>query len=83
MYIYNGKTIGGAGRLANNLIKHILQNYYGDAIRRNKGDVDQMLKDVVSIMSSETHVSQGSVFVNLNWISFHRKLSFSLDLQLL
>ena len=46
MYIYNGKTKGGAGRLADNLIKHTLPNYYGDAIRRNKGDVDQMLKDM-------------------------------------
>ena len=34
----DGKTIGGKGRLTDQLI-NTLQNYYGDAIRRNKGDV--------------------------------------------
>ena len=32
----DGKTIGGAGRLTDRVINS-LQNYYGDAIRRNKG----------------------------------------------
>ena len=32
----DGKTIGGVGRLTDNRINS-LQNYYGDAIRRNKG----------------------------------------------
>ena len=41
----DGKTIGGAGRLTDRLI-NTLQNYYGDAIRRNKGDLEQMMKAV-------------------------------------
>ena len=41
----DGKTIGGAGRLTDALINS-LQNYYGDAIRRNKGNLDQMIKAV-------------------------------------
>ena len=41
----DGKTIGGAGRLTDALINS-LQNYYGDAIRRNKGDVGGMMRAV-------------------------------------
>ena len=41
----DGKTIGGAGRLTDALINS-LQNYYGDAIRRNKGDLDSMVRGV-------------------------------------
>ena len=41
----DGKTIGGAGRLTDKVINS-LQNYYGDAIRRNKGDVQAMMKAV-------------------------------------
>lgn len=41
----DGKTIGGAGRLTDALINS-LQNYYGDVIRRNKGDLDKMIKGV-------------------------------------
>ena len=37
----DGKTIGGAGRLTDGLINS-LQNYYGDAIRQNKGDLAAM-----------------------------------------
>ena len=41
----DGKTIGGTGRLTDKVINS-LQNYYGDAIRRNKGDVQAMMKGV-------------------------------------
>ena len=41
----DGKTIGGAGRLTDRVINS-LQNYYGDAIRRNKGKVQAMMKAV-------------------------------------
>ena len=37
----DGKTIGGQGRLTDGLINS-LQNYYGDSIRRNKGNVKAM-----------------------------------------
>ena len=43
--LFDGKTIGGQGRLTDQLINS-LQNYYGDALRRNKGDVDAMVKAV-------------------------------------
>ena len=39
------KTIGGAGRLTDKVINS-LQNYYGDAIRRNRGDLQAMMKAV-------------------------------------
>lgn len=38
----DGKTIGGAGRLTDNLINSL----HGDAIRRNKGNLQQMIKGV-------------------------------------
>ena len=41
----DGKTIGGAGRLTDALMNS-LQNYYGDVIRKNKGDIDGMVKGV-------------------------------------
>ena len=41
----DGKTIGGQGRLTDSLINS-LQNYYGDSIRRNKGNVQGMMKAV-------------------------------------
>ena len=41
----DGKTIGGAGRLTDELINS-LQNFYGDAIRRNKGDLRGMVRAV-------------------------------------
>ena len=41
----DSKSIGGAGRLTDALINS-LQNYYGDVIRRNKGDVNSMMKAV-------------------------------------
>jgi seryl-tRNA synthetase len=40
-----GKTIGGSGQLTDKVMNS-LQNYYGDAIRRNKGDVRAMMKAV-------------------------------------
>ena len=40
-----GKMIGGAGRLTDALINS-LQNYYGDVIRKNKADLDGMVKGV-------------------------------------
>ena len=43
--VADGKTIGGAGRLTDNLINS-LQNYYGDAIRHNKGNLENMIKAV-------------------------------------
>ena len=39
----DGKTIGGAGRLTDSLTNS-LQNYYGNAIRSNKGDLDLWLE---------------------------------------
>ena len=41
----DGKTIGGAGRLSDGLINS-LQNYYGDAIQQNKGDLQGMVHAV-------------------------------------
>ena len=41
----DGKTIGEAGRPTDSCINS-LENYYGDAIRRNKGDLDAMMKAV-------------------------------------
>ena len=41
----DGKTIGGSGQLTDKVINS-LQNYYGDAIRRNKGDLQAMMKAV-------------------------------------
>lgn len=42
----DGKKIGGRkGRLTDSVID-TLQNYYGEAIRRNKNDLDKMKKDV-------------------------------------
>ena len=41
----DGKTIGGAGRLTDSLINS-LQNYYGSAIRTNKGNLEQMIRAV-------------------------------------
>ena len=41
----DGKTIGGAGRLTDKTINS-LQNYYGDAIRKSKGNVQGMMKAV-------------------------------------
>jgi len=41
----DGKTIGGAGRLTDTVI-NLLQNYFRDAIRWNKGDLTQMMKSV-------------------------------------
>lgn len=41
----DGKTIGGKGRLTDKLID-TLQNYYGLAIRNNKGDIKGMMKAV-------------------------------------
>lgn len=42
----DGKTIGGAGRLTDALI-NLLQNYYGDVIQRNKGNIiDGMMRGV-------------------------------------
>ena len=43
--LVDGKTIGGARRLSDSLINS-LQNYYGDAICRNKGDLESMVKAV-------------------------------------
>ena len=53
----DGKTIGGAGRLTDKVIDS-LQNYYGDAIRRNKGDVQAMMKAVQASLlhSNSTNV---------------------------
>ena len=41
----DGKTIGGAGRLTDSLINS-LQNYYGNAIRSHKGNLELMVKAV-------------------------------------
>lgn len=41
----DGKTVGGAGRLTDKVINS-LQNYYGDAICRNTGDLPAMMKAV-------------------------------------
>lgn len=43
--ISEGKTIGGARRLTDALI-NLLQNYYGDVIRRNNGNIDGMMRGV-------------------------------------
>ena len=45
----DGKTVGGAGRLTQDVIKRI-QNYYGLAIRQNKGDLPGMKKAVTAIL---------------------------------
>ena len=41
----DGKTIGGTGRLTA-MLMNSLQNYYGDVIRKNAGDLDGMMKGV-------------------------------------
>lgn len=41
----DGKTIGGVGQSTDSRINS-LQKYYGDVIRRNKGDLDAMIKAV-------------------------------------
>ena len=43
--LLNGKTLGGRGRLAAERIEK-LQVYYGLAIRRNKGNVEGMRKEI-------------------------------------
>ena len=45
----DGKGIGGAGRLTQDVIERI-QNYYGLAIRQNKGDLPGMKKAVNAIL---------------------------------
>lgn len=50
----DGKGVGGAGRLTQDVIKRI-QNYYGFAIRQNKGDLDGMVKAITAI---QHHVIQ-------------------------
>ena len=41
----DGKTIGGAGRLTDSLI-NFLHNYYGNAIRKNTGNLELMVRAV-------------------------------------
>ena len=41
----DGKTIGGKGRLTK-VLMNTMQNYYGDAIRRHKGDLKGMMQAV-------------------------------------
>ena len=54
----DGKTIWGAGRLTDHLINS-LQNYYGDAIRRNTDHLDNMIRAVQASLlhcnSSDEH----------------------------
>jgi hypothetical protein len=54
----DGKTIRGAGRLTDGLIKS-LQNYYGEAIRQNRGDLQAMVRAVQASLlhtnSSDDH----------------------------
>ena len=45
----DGKVISGRGRLTDNLIDS-MQNWYGDAIRQNKGNLDGMTKAVQAIL---------------------------------
>ena len=45
----DGKSVGGAGRLTQDVIKRI-QNYYGLAIRQNKGNLPSMKKAVNAIL---------------------------------
>ena len=45
----DGKTIGGKGRLTDKLMD-TLQNYYGMAIRKNKGDIQAMMRAVQASM---------------------------------
>ena len=42
------KTVGGAGRLTQDVIKRI-QNYYGLAIRNNKGNLEGMQENIKAI----------------------------------
>ena len=44
----DGKTVGGAGRLTDRVIDSI-QNYYGKAIRANKGNLNGMDNDIFAI----------------------------------
>ena len=48
------KTVGGAGRLTQEVIKRI-QNYYGFAIRKNKGNLEGMQENIKAI---QHHVIQ-------------------------
>ena len=47
--LQDGKTIGGRGRLTDKEIDQ-LQIYYGLAIRRNKGNLQQMKREVTAIL---------------------------------
>lgn len=49
----DGKTIGGAGHLTATLINS-LQNYYEDAIRKNAGNLDGMVKAVQATLLHTT-----------------------------
>ena len=44
----DGKGVGGAGRLTKDMIKRI-QNYYGFAIRQNKGKLEEMKTAIMAI----------------------------------
>ena len=54
----DGKGIGGKGRLTKRMIDK-MQNYYGLAIRQNKNNLEQMIKDAMAglyhISSSDTN----------------------------
>ena len=44
----DGKSVGGRGRLTDNIIDK-MQNYYGQAIRENKGNLEGMKKSIKAI----------------------------------
>ena len=46
----DGKVIGGAGRLTDKAIDK-MQNYYGKAIRSNKGDLQGMKKSISAVLN--------------------------------
>ena len=48
--LVDGKSVGGAGRLTDKVIDSI-QNYYGLAIRKNKGDLQGMKNAVTAILN--------------------------------
>ena len=49
----DGKTIGGRGRLTDQLINK-LQNYFGLALRNNLNDIEKMHRDVLAILYHRT-----------------------------
>ena len=76
----DGKTVGGKGRLTDNMIDR-MQNYFGEAIRNNAGDIDAMGTAIWAIYhhiitDDSKHLSEQHVFCPkgpTSWCVFWRE----------